>query len=166
MDREYIKECKEFKEMQGKYWFPKQGDLCALENGDAYYIGFLVAKHASRDEMGNGWSDNNEYLFMQTFNERKDALVNMVGGKPIPETITKRNTWSNFTFDKHDFIYLPREGDLLKMLGDRFVELNLDYVSKKLTCVIWDNEARRYERFYGKTPELALIRAVKSLKGR
>lgn len=110
MDKEYIKECEEFKEMQKKY---------------ACY-----EKTARETTVFN---DN--YI---TYDEEYGDLG-----------------------DKH-FVWLPRIEGLFKMLGDRFRDLSFNNTTNEYSCGFWDLKIKL--RVHGKTPELALIRAVKSIK--
>jgi hypothetical protein len=92
--------CERAELMQGKYWTPMQADICCLMNGDHLEFGFLVAKAASRDEMGREWAENNQYLHFQHFDEGEGNSY----------------TFNNWTFNKHNYIWLPTIEQLMDAL--------------------------------------------------
>lgn len=103
---EYIELCKLCESLQGKYWIPMQMDVVALAGcgddvvstaGECYMLGFLVAAKASRDEMNQPNASKNEYLFAQSFSS--EAPLNQKGNS---------YSWSDNTFNKHSWIFLPR----------------------------------------------------------
>ncbi len=69
---------------------------------------------------------------------------------------------------KKSYRWLPRIEDLLKMLGDRFktIVYSTETSSIEPWTVIYNKPHNKADFTIGKTPELALIRSVKSLKGR
>lgn len=126
----YIKMCQAAERIQGKHWNPRQADICCLMNGDHPEIGFLVATRANRDEMNREWSENNEYLYFQHFDEHWRSQLLISPNRPY--------TWSNWTFDKHSYIWLPRQDQLQNLMSaGQMIDFNIwkplkDYIGSAL----------------------------------
>ena len=60
-------------------------------------------------------------------------------------------------------IWLPSLSQIIELIGDKLITLHGKYGAKEFTCCVWECKDKKEISFFGTTPEIACIKALKQV---